>query len=290
MTASAKRLFAGLLVTAITAGTAPSADAAEPRLVRAVLLRVADRMSLALEMTGEPERASLRVLSATVIEIEAGPVSGRITDEQLAPSVNTFVRQVSLQKYTAPNRLSFLRARVMLDAPVGGNVRVVGRTIYLDLAPTSPSRPAMLAGPPPVRDTQPQVQWPAALAPPAVVAAPALAPPVAAPPARRASYADAVAPHVTRLTEIAPFLLSAAATPAPDVLEAVGRTLSAVEVPLRGLDVPPASLPAHNLLMTAVANAQRAVAPDFSGDRASQARRAVALLEAARVEVTSPKE
>jgi hypothetical protein len=285
MTPRPTRLLAGLLVTALTAGMAPAADAAEPRLVRAVLLRVADRMSLALEMTGEPERASLRVLSATVIEIEAGPVSGRITDEQLAPSVNAFVRQVSLQKYTAPNRLSFLRARVMLDAPVGGNVRVVGRTIYLDLAPTSPSRPALLAaGPPPVRDTQPQIQRAAPVAAP-----PVAVPPVAVAPSRRTSYADAVVPHVTRLTEIAPFLLSATATPAPDVLEAVGRTLTAVEVPLRGLDVPAASRPAHNLLMSAVANAQRAVATDFSGDRASQARRAIALLEAAKVEVTSPR-
>ena len=39
----------------------------------------------------------------------------------------------------------------------------------------------------------------------------------------------------------------------------------------------------------AVSSAQRAVAPDFTGDRASQARRAVALLEAAKVEVTSTR-
>lgn len=286
MSRGSKRLFAALLMASLTSATAPSTHAAEPRLVRAVLLRVADRISLALEMTGEPEKASLRVLSATVVEIEAGPVSGRITDEQLAPSVNAFVRQVSLQKYTAPNRLSFLRARVMLDAPVGGNVRVVGRTIYLDLAPTSPSRPALPVALPPVREAAPQLQQAARVpaAPPRVNASGS-----AAASSRRSSYADTVAPHVTRLTEIAPFLLSATATPAPEVLEAVGRTLTAVEVPLRAIEVSPASRPAHNLLMSAVASAQRAVAPDFTGDRASQARRAVALLEAAKVEVTSTR-
>ena len=286
MSRGLKRLFTALLMAALTAATAPSTHAAEPRLVRAVLLRVADRISLAIEMTGEPEKASLRVLSATVVEIEAGPVSGRITDEQLAPSVNAFVRQVSLQKYTAPNRLSFLRARVMLDAPVGGNVRVVGRTIYLDLAPTSPSRPAVPLALPPVREAPPQLQE-AARVPAATPRFNASGSP--APSSRRSSYADTVAPHVTRLAEIAPFLLSATATPAPEVLEAVGRTLTAVEAPLRAMEVSPASRPAHNLLMSAVSSAQRSVAPDFTGDRASQARRAVALLEAAKVEVTSTR-
>ena len=53
--------------------SARDADAADPRLVRVVLLRVADRMTVALEMSGEPQKASLRVLSSRALEIEAGP-------------------------------------------------------------------------------------------------------------------------------------------------------------------------------------------------------------------------
>ena len=81
--------------------TAREARAADPRLVRVVLLRVADRMSLALEMSGEPQKAALRVFSARALEIEAGPVSGLFREEQLAPASDVaFIRQVSIQRYT----------------------------------------------------------------------------------------------------------------------------------------------------------------------------------------------
>ena len=86
--------------------TAREARAADPRLVRVVLLRVADRMSLALEMTGEPQKAALRVLSARALEIEAGPVSGLFKEEHLAPeSDGAFIRHVSIQKYINANFL-----------------------------------------------------------------------------------------------------------------------------------------------------------------------------------------
>ena len=128
--------------------TAREARAADPRLVRVVLLRVADRMSLALEMTGEPQKAALRVLSSRALEIEAGPVSGFFKEEQLAPaSEGAFIRQVSIQKYTNANRVAFVRARVMFDAPGAGNVRVVGRTVYVDLAPMVAFRPVLPRAP-----------------------------------------------------------------------------------------------------------------------------------------------
>jgi hypothetical protein len=90
---------------------------------------------------------------------------------------------------------------------------------------------------------------------------------------------------VARLTEIGPFLASAAATPADDVLKAVSGTLAEVEQPLRTMEVPQASRTAHNVLLSAVTTASRAVAPDFKGDRVLQVQRALALLDAAKTEI-----
>lgn len=251
------------------------ARAADPRLVRVVLLRVADRMSLALEMSGEPQKAALRVISARAIEVEAGPVSGLFREERMAPASNVaFIRQVSIQKHTSSTRAAFVRARVTFDAPGAGNVRVVGRTVYVDFAPVGTFRPALPRAP--VADPGQQataVQRPAT----ASVAAPASN--------ATGGYEDAVRPLVARLTEIGPFLASAVATPTDDVLAAVGGTLAQVEQPLRAMNVPPASRPVHNVLMSAVATASRAVAPDFMGDRGAQVQRALALLDAAKGEL-----
>jgi hypothetical protein len=253
--------------------TAREARAADPRLVRVVLLRVADRMSLALEMTGEPQKAALRVLSSRALEIEAGPVSGLFKEEQLAPaSEGAFIRQVSIQKYINANHVAFVRARVMFDAPGAGNVRVVGRTVYVDLAPMIAFRPVLPRAPRLERREEPPQGQQAVRAPQ----------PKSAPPN---SYEQEVRSVLARLTEIGPFLASAAKTPADDVLRAVGGTLAEVEQPLRVMNVPQASRPVHNVLLSAVATASRAVAPDFKGDRVIEVQRALALLDAAKSEI-----
>jgi hypothetical protein len=253
--------------------TAQEGRAAEPRLMRVVLLRVADRMSLALEMTGEPQKAALRVLSDRALEIETGPVSGLVKEEQLAPAYDgAFIRQVSIQKYTNANRAAFVRARVMFNAPGAGNVRVVGRTVYVDLTPMVALRPNLPPAPPLSRREEvtrnqqaARVQQPKS--------------------GSQSSYEQEVRSVLSRLTEISPFLTSAAKTPADDVLRAVGGTLSEVEQPLRVMNVPQASRPVHNVLLSAVATASRAVSPDFRGDRVIEAQRALALLDAAKSEI-----
>ena len=264
-------LFA--LVACVGHFTALEARAADPRLVRVVLLRVADRISLALEMTGEPQKAALRVLSARALEVEAGPVSGVVREDQLAPASDAaFIRQVSIQRYTTGNRLAFVRARVTFDAPGAGNVRVVGRTVYVDLTPmvglrpNLPSAPRLSRGEEVTRNQQ-------------------VARPQQPKSGSQSSYEQEVRPVLSRLTEIGPFLTSAAKTPADDVLRAVGGTLSEVEQPLRVMNVPQASRPVHNVLLSAVATASRAVSPEFRGDRVIEAQRALALLDAAKSEI-----
>jgi hypothetical protein len=271
MMARARLILIFSIFGSLTPLMAGEARAADPRLLRVVLLRVADRMSLALEMSGEPQKAALRVLSARALEIEAGPVSGLFREEQMAPASNVaFVRQVWIQKHTAGNRASFVRARITFDAPGAGNVRVVGRTVYVDFMPVTTFRPELPRAP---RLERPQVP-PQLQRPPNVQAQ-----------AASGSYEQAVRPLLTRLTEIGPFLASAAATPADDVLSAVSGTLAEVEQPLRAMNVPQASRAGHNVLLSAVTTASRAVARDFRGDRVVEAQRALALLDAAKSEI-----
>lgn len=125
-------LFGAAMV--LTGVTIAGAQAAEVRLARVRLLRTGDRISLALEMTAEPRKAALRVLSARVLEVEAGPVAGPIRTEVLAPPSGVpFIKQVSIRGFIAANGAVFVRARVTLHGPARGNVRVVGRVVYVDV-------------------------------------------------------------------------------------------------------------------------------------------------------------
>ena len=172
-----------------------------------VLLRVADRISLALEMTGEPQKAALRVLSARALEVEAGPVSGVVREDQLAPASDAaFIRHVSIQRYTTGSRVAFVRARVTFDAgcrecphrgPDGTSisrrwspcVRIFLRR-RASVAAKRSLKVSRLRGAP-----QPK-------------------------PSSQSSYEQEVRPVLSRLMEIGPFLASAAKTPADDVLRA----------------------------------------------------------------------
>lgn len=274
MTLRIGALIAGVMIA--TGAMAAEAHASEARLVRVVLLRTDDRISLALEMTAEPQKAVLRALSATVLEVEAGPVVGPVREMQLEPSASVpVIRYVSLRQHNGANRALFVRARVMLRAPGRGNIRVVGRVVYVDFATSAPPRPAFPEAFMAALEPQPD-------APPRVARVKPEPAPVAGG-LQASGYQDAVGPFVARLTEIRPFLLSAASTPADAVLEAVGRTLTDVEGPLRAMNVPRASRPAHDLLTSAVETAARAVAPDFRGDRVAEAHRALALIDAAKL-------
>ena len=113
--------------------TTVEAQSAEGRLVRAQLLRTGDRMSLAFEMTAEPQKAALLPLSASALEVEVGPVTGPVRAETLVPpSDASFIKQVSIRGLTVANGAIVVRARLTLHGPARGNVRVVGRVVYID--------------------------------------------------------------------------------------------------------------------------------------------------------------
>ena len=93
--------------------------------------------TLAIELQSEPRMAMLRGVSSRAFDIDLGPVSGMVREQDLvAAAAGSGVSRVSVRK-VAGNGEGLVRIRVNLDVPGQGNVRVVGRTIYADFAARS---------------------------------------------------------------------------------------------------------------------------------------------------------
>jgi hypothetical protein len=258
-----------LVVAAALAWSGPpeGVAAAEASLERVVLLRSADRFSVAVEMSAEPEKVVTREVGDTTLEVEIGPVAGDVAPRELRPPGGLEqIRDVVVRAFDAGEGSMFVRVRVSLHSPAGSHVRIVGRRVYIDFAATGAAQ---------------RPEPPAAAAPTNGAALPRSQPPVA--PAR--SYADTVSPAVARLVEIEPFLLSAVGSPTPDVLAALASSLDAVYASLQAVSVPGPSVSTHGRLTTAVLTARRAVEPAFGGDRLAEAHKAMALLEATKAEI-----
>ncbi len=245
------------------AGVVHASGAAEDdgvRVLKVVALPSHDRISVAFALSGEPKTAAMRVLSDRAIELEIGPIGRGVTREVLAPPPGApIVREVIVAPYAAADGESFLRARLLLREPAAGNVRIVGRVVYVDLASGPQSSFPTLA------DVTPLPRRQAAPQPPA-------------------DYHAVVRRALARLDEIGPFLQSAVAAPTPDVLAAVAGTVGEVDAVLRSVRAPSASASINDLLVAAVATARQAVAPGFRGDRVREVAQALALVEAARRE------
>jgi hypothetical protein len=256
-----------IMTMGVAAGTVPSrADAADARFERLVLLPSPDRVSLVFEMTGEPREVSTRRISSAVMELEAGPIAAPVAAASfVAPTGVRFVGGVTIVRAAAPEGGAYLRARITLLETSRSAVRVVGRRVYVDFSADAPLRVRQPASPLPRR-------VPSA---PSAPAAPDLTPP-------SDTYQTAVAPAIARLEELAPFLVSAANSPSAPVLKALSDTLTTISQSVGLVEVPEGSRRAHGLLSSAIAVATGAVDPSFGGDRASQARQALTLLNQAK--------
>ncbi len=260
-----------VFVLALLFLAATTAHAAEPHFQNVSLLTTRDRVSLVFELTGEPQNVATRRVSGAVLELDAGPIvmPAKATSFMAPPGVR-FVMGVSLQPGDGATA-GRLKARITLLERAHSAVRVVGRRVYVDFSPDS-----LPAAPHPERTSA---------APPAVRTAPApatgAAPPPAAPSGAEA-YRAMVQPAIERFEQLAPFIVSATATPSDSVLKAVGNTLIGIQGLLLSVDVPAESRQTHDLLSSAVATAVTAVSPTFTGDRSAQAKQALSLLERAK--------
>jgi type II secretory pathway predicted ATPase ExeA len=245
--------------TTLESGTA-TAESGFPRIV--AVTPDGDRVSVVIELAAAPDRVATQRISASILEIEAGPITGSVRLREVnANSATAYLDRVSLRDIVAADGRHFVRARVIMTTASRSRVRMSGRRIYVDLS--SAQRPD---------ERTPTEQE---------RAAPHL------PPANREAvvdeqYREAAGVVLARLGEIQPFLLSAAAAPSPDVLVAVGLTLSNLQSTLEGISVPQSATRDYALLKSALRGAHAAVQPDFAGDRMAKAREAAAMFEMAK--------
>jgi len=254
----------------------------------------ADRLSLVLQLAEEPKKVASSTVNGSTLQIDVGPVTARHQAEQLNPRTGIpVIAQVALQDVEGAGREPVMRARVTLQGASRSDVRVLGRRVYVDFTPapadatsrTAGRLPAAGAEAPALRNALVRSAGASAPAVDRLEPAPTTDEPrpvvvieqTASVPARAATYDDEIAPLVSRLAEIQPFLLSATTAPAPEVLAALAQTLTGLHDSLRGIEAPPAAAPSHAVLVSAVDQARQSVGRDFSGDRAAQARQAIVL-------------
>lgn len=228
-----------------------------------VVVGAAGRVSVVLELRDEPRQVVASRSGATggtMLEIDAGPLKSSVGSRHWsAPQGVDLVEQVSVGEHDEDGA-RFMRTRLTVPQSARHNVRVVGRRVYIDL--WSPQ-----AGPIEVRSRR------AAVA--VEESGPAAPPP---PPAEE--YGEALRPAVARFDEIEPFLISAVTAPNPDVLPVMEKTLVSLKDWMRTIAAPAESAGAHESLVVALNEAVTSVKADFDGDRAGQARDAIARFRA----------
>ena len=251
------------LVPAVLAMLLASVPAlANPRLERVLLLPSPDRSSVVLELTAEPRQVSTRRISESIFEVDAGPGVDTVTPQLLkAPATVRFIESVSVRVLPTPLG-SVVRARITMTSAAQAVVRAAGRRVYVDVskAPVmAPGSPAALAG---------QLSRPG---PPAQ--------PAAAAPTAEDVYRSGVRPVVGKLKELSPFLTSAAAAGDSSVATAILPALANARTSLASLQPPDEARGSHTMVLAAVDRILRALAPEFTGDRATAVRQSVTTIE-----------
>ncbi len=255
--------------TSVPATVRPGAPG--PRTNPSVLLVAAPgRLSLVFELPSEPRQVSGRRITQTSFDLDVGPVATAVVAQDWSTPIDIqLVKHISLMASGGDARS--MRARLTLSETANATVRVSGYRVYVDV---SRLQPETETAPAPVMPAPRAVQLARAPSKPAE-SQQSDAPGVD-------HYREAIDQVIARFEEIQPFLRSAAASPSPEVLAALGGTFGEIEASIRATDVPPDALAPHGLLTSAVQLARGAVAPEFHGDRVAQVREAAAQLAAAK--------
>jgi hypothetical protein len=235
-----------------------SAFAADPSLMRMLVVPSVGQLSLVVEMSDETRRISTQQTTGTTLVLDAGPIASPLQPQVLnAPSGLSLLQQVAADEWINDQKEHLLRLRITMKRPAPNSVRVVGRRIYIDfMMPDAP----MPAAP---RPTAAGVTGSKATSPRADVAA----------------FRQTMNGAASQFERIQPFLLSATSsrTPNPAVLTAVGEAIGTLQASLRGVHVPSEGASSLQLLTSAVSAAAEAVSVDFQGDRTAKARQSVAI-------------
>ena len=250
--------------------------AADPSLMRLLVVPSAGQLSLVVEMSDEARRVSTQQTTATTLLVDAGPVASPLQRQVLnAPSGLSLLQQVAADEWINDEKEHLLRLRITMKRAAPNSVRVVGRRIYVDFmvpdVPMPGTTSRSVAG-----GSSPQTQK-------------AVADLKTNPPrADVATFRQTMNGAASQFERIQPFLLSATSTrtPNPAVLTAVGEAINELRLSLRAVRPPAAaSSSSLQLLTSAVSTAAEAVSADFQGDRTAKARQSVAIFADAKAQL-----
>jgi hypothetical protein len=227
-----------------------------------LLISGAGSPAIVIEMAEEPRHVATRVVNRSELEIVAGPVASRLEPIRwTAPAGVTLLRHVSIDEATT-GKVRSLRARVLLPRSAQGTVRTSGRRIYVDLAKPTPLPQAeeLPAATILARGRQQIIE----------------------------DYRVTIAPVIEKLEAIEPFVMSAVAAPATDVMNALERSLRALQAWADEVTPPGRWRQSHDYVVSAVRTAAESVSSGFAGDRPSKAREAFTLRDAAKRSLETP--
>jgi len=232
-------------------GTPLVTDAANVLLIAGV-----GSLAVVIELPEEPRHVSTTTPGSGELEIVAGPVASRVEAVTWkAPAGVALLRYVSIDEVVEGNTRS-LKARITTPESGQATVRTSGRRIYIDLAtPAPPPEPETLATGPVLTAGRPRVVE---------------------------DYRVTIAPIVEKLETIEPFVMSAVAQPAGDVLAALERSLVSLQAWADEVTPPGRWQQSHDYIVAAVKKAAESVSTGFTGDRSGKAREAFALRDAAK--------
>lgn len=247
---------------------ASAAAADTPRLQRVVLLPVAGRVSIVLEMSGPPASVTSRRISGDLVEVDAGPALVDHPQALTIPAATPLVSMVLIDSTgTATGTAPTLRARITLRDAAESAVRIQGTRVYIDFSNADTGSAPSLT---------PAVAAPRAHSQPAV-------------PARAAVHTDderaKLAASMERFGELLPFLTSAASAPTPQVLAALAAPTASLARSVDGLSRAGTLGPAEGLFASAMAAAVKAADESYRGDRMEQIRQAAIFFDQARREM-----
>lgn len=235
-----------------------------------VIVAAPGMSSVVFEMPTAPRQVEARRTSATTIDINIGqgPEAG---DKNVLHMPDGMLLASELTVDAAAGQ-GARHARLVVPEDVQSRLRLEGRRVYVDLAwPKPPWEVGERAS----RATQ------SARATGKPSDAPSEDAKQLSEEATQDEYREQLRTAVDRFKQVQPFLISTLESPDTEVLAVLARTLGAVSDSL-AVATPPSDLSAnHQLLLSSIAEASRAMAPSFAGDRRAAVHQAIAMFEAA---------
>ncbi len=221
------------------------------------LIAGAGRLAVVIEFPEKPGYVDAARAGEGVVLIDAGPFERTVETRRWKPPAGAaFLDGVSVGERSHVTGRS-LRARISFPPWAHSEVRTSGNRIYVDLGALR---------------VEPLVEPVVAAAKPVEREGP--------------DYRTTVGPVAAKLAAMEPFVLSAAASAEPAVLQALEGSLQGLEEWMRGVKPPPNWQHTHEAIVQASGRTREAMDADFAGNRAEHARGAFSVLAAAQQALT----